>query len=403
MTEGEPGLDRAAARLASLIAGGRREASLTQQQLADRAVVSLGAVRDVEQGRTFQPRRNTVEALSLALGLDRNEVAEAAGWPAGDGGGPAVAWPATAMAAGVWLGVLGSLAARRDGLPAGAVAGRQRAILGLLAVHPGRALHRETIIDAVWGSQPPASAVAMVQTHVSQLRRLLGQRVVTSDGTSYRLDPTAADLDSLEFARLADEARNAAAAGKPAAACRLYEQALHLWRGEPLADVLILHGHPAVTALAQQRAAVTLEHAAVAAAAGCPERAVTQLRELTAREPLDERAHARLMLALAACGQQAAALSVFDRLRRRLDEELGISPSAELAQVHLHILRGQIAGAASGWPADSGAEQSRDTVHRRPGRPGGAASPRPAGSARRTSCRGCCPPRRPTSPGGPAS
>ena len=346
MTEGEPGLDRAAARLASLIAGGRREASLTQQQLADRAVVSLGTVRDVEQGRTSQPRRNTVEALSLALGLDRNEVAEAAGWPAGDGGGPAPAWPATAMAAGVWLGVLGSLAARRDGLPAGAVAGRQRAILGLLAVHPGRALHRETIIDAVWGSQPPASAVAMVQTHVSQLRRLLGQRVVTSDGTSYRLDLTAADLDSLEFARLADEARTAAAAGNPAAACRLYEQALHLWRGEPLADVLILHGHPAVTALAQQRAAVTLEHSAVAAAAGCPERAVEQLRELTAREPLDERAHARLMLTLAACGQQAAALSVFDRLRRRLDEELGISPGAELAQVHLHILRGQIAGAA---------------------------------------------------------
>jgi DNA-binding SARP family transcriptional activator/DNA-binding XRE family transcriptional regulator len=362
VTESEPGLDRAATRLASLIAGGRREASLTQQQLADRAVISLGTVRDVEQGRTSQPRRNTVEALSLALGLDRNEVAEAAGWPAGDGRGAAPAWPATAMVAGVWLGVLGPLAARRDGLPAGTVAGRQRAILGLLALHPGRALHRETIIDAVWGSRPPASAVAMVQTHVSQLRRLLGLGVVTSDGTSYRLDLTATDLDSLEFARLADEARNAAAAGKPAAACRLYEQALHLWRGEPLADVLILHGHPAVAALAQRRAAVTLEHAAVAAAAGCPERAVTQLRELTACEPLDERAHARLMLTLAACGQQAAALSVFDRLRRRLDEELGISPGAELAQVHLHILRGQIAGAASGWPSDSGTEQSRDTA-----------------------------------------
>jgi DNA-binding SARP family transcriptional activator len=361
--EGEPGPDRAATRLASLITGGRREASLTQQQLADRAVVSLGTVRDVEQGRTAQPRRNTVEALSVALGLDRNEVAEAAGWPAGDGSGPAPAWPATAMAAGVWLGVLGSLAARRDGLPAGAVAGRQRAILGLLAVHPGRALHRETIIDAVWGSQPPASAVAMVQTHVSQLRRLLGLGVVTSDGTSYRLDLTAAELDSLEFARLADEARNAAAAGKPAAACRLYEQALHLWRGEPLADVLILHGHPAVTALAQQRAAVTLEHAAAAAAAGCPERAVTQLRELTAREPLDERAHARLMLTLAACGQQAAALSVFDRLRRRLDEELGISPSAELAQVHLHILRGQIA-AAGGRPAEASRVSTPDLVPR---------------------------------------
>jgi DNA-binding SARP family transcriptional activator len=361
----EAGQDRPATRLASLIAGGRREASLTQQQLADRAVISVGTVRDVEQGWTSQPRRNTVEALSLALGLDRSEVAEAAGWPADDGCGPAQAWPAAAMVAGVWLGVLGPLAARRDGLPAGAVAGRQRAILGLLAVHPGRALHRETIIDAVWGSRPPASAVAMVQTHVSQLRRLLGPGVVTSDGTSYRLDLTVTGLDSLEFARLADEAGNAAAAGNPAAACRLYEQALHLWRGEPLADVLILHGHPAVTALGQRRAAATLEHAAVAAAAGCPERALTRLRELTAREPLDERAHARLMLTLVACGQQAAALSAFDRLRRRLVEELGISPGAELAQVHLRILRGQITDAAAGWPADSGTEQSQDTAHRR--------------------------------------
>jgi DNA-binding SARP family transcriptional activator len=325
-----------------MVARRRRAAGLTQQQLADHAAVSVGAVRDLEQGRTAQPRHATVDALALVLGLDVGHPAETAGRPAGNGDGPEPSQDAEPMAAGVRLGVLGPLTVWRNGIRANPGAGRQRAVLGLLAVHPGIALHRETIIDAVWGHKPPASAIAMVQSYASRLRRLLGETVLTSDGTSYRLTLTAAQLDALEFARLADQARNAAAAGNPAAACRWYDQALQLWRGEPLADVSALRGDPALTELVQQRTAMILDHADAAAAAGCPERALPQLRELVSRDPLDERVHARLMLTLAACGQQAAALSVFDRLRQRLDQELGITPGAELADAHVRILRGQL-------------------------------------------------------------
>jgi DNA-binding SARP family transcriptional activator/transcriptional regulator with XRE-family HTH domain len=331
--------DDAAARLGVMIARGRRLAGLTQQQLAERAAVSVGAVRDLEQGRTGRPRRATVDALALVLGLDLGQAAEAAGWPISNGHGPAQ--DAEAMAAVLWLGVLGPLTVWRNGVRADPGAGRQRAVLGLLAVHPGTALHRETIIDAVWGDQPPASAIAMVQSYASRLRRLLGETALASDGTSYRLVVTADQLDALEFARLAGLAKDAATAGNPAAACRWYEQALHLWRGEPLADVSALRDDPALTELAQQRTAVILDHADAAAAAGWPERVLAQLRELSARDPLDERVHARLMLTLAACGQQATALSVFSQLRQRLDEELGITPGAELADAHLRILRGQ--------------------------------------------------------------
>ena len=42
--------------------------------------------------------------------------------------------------------------------------------------------------------------------------------------------------------------------------------------------------------------------------AGVPGRALGELRALAGREPLDERAHAWLMLALAGSGQQAAAI-----------------------------------------------------------------------------------------------
>jgi DNA-binding SARP family transcriptional activator/DNA-binding transcriptional regulator YiaG len=340
LRKGEAG--GAAARPGALIAEWRRLAGLTQQQLADRAAVSVGLVRDLEQGRTTRPRGDTADALAHVLGLDPSLVSDAVGWPGASGHGPPPARAGQVAAPGIRLGVLGSLTLWRDGVAADPGAGRQRAVLGLLAVCPGTALHRETIIDAVWGHRPPASAVPMVQTYVSRLRRLLGDDLLVSDGTSYRLAVTVGQLDALEFVMLADRAERAAAAGNHAAACRWYERALRLWRGEPLDDVSAMRGHPAVTSLAQQRTVVTLDHAAAAAAAGRPEQVLPQLQALAAHDPLDERVHARLMLTLAACGQQAAALSVFEQVRKRLNDELGIIPGAELMDAHLRILRGEL-------------------------------------------------------------
>jgi DNA-binding SARP family transcriptional activator/transcriptional regulator with XRE-family HTH domain len=332
---------QAAGRPGALIAEWRRLAGLTQQQLADRAAVSVGMVRDLEQGRTSRPRGDTAETLARVLGVDPSRLSDAAGWPPANGHAPALT-EADQAAHGVRLGVLGSLALWHDGVATDLGAGRQRAVLGLLAMYPGTAVHRRTIIDVVWGHRPPASAVPMVQTYASRLRRLLGEDLLVSDGISYRLALAVGQLDALEFAMLAGRADQAAAAGNHGAACRCYEAALRLWRGEPLDDVSAMRGHPAVTSLAQQRTLVILDHAAAAAAAGRPEQVLPQLQALAADDPLDERVHARLMLTLAACGQQAAALSVFAQVRERLSDELGIIPGAELMEAHLRILRGKV-------------------------------------------------------------
>jgi tetratricopeptide (TPR) repeat protein len=192
-------------------------------------------------------------------------------------------------------------------------------------------------------------------------------------GNGYRLEP-ACELDLRSFDALVRRARETHAAGDLTTACQAYADALALWRGDPLADCDFLRGHPAVVRLSQQKSDAVTAYAEAAIAARCPHRALSQLRELTDREPLNERAHALLMIALAGSGQQADALRIFDQIRRRLDHELGLRPGPELTTAQAQVLNQQIpvgpvsarpgpgtAGTARSQPAD------RETPSQLPG------------------------------------
>ena len=65
---------------------------------------------------------------------------------------------------------------------------------------------------------------------------------------------------------------------------------------------------------------------------------VEELEAACASAPLRERLHAQLMLALDASGRRADALHEYDRVRRRLSEELGIEPGAVLREAHRTVL-----------------------------------------------------------------
>jgi len=380
-------------RLAALVRDHRRAAGLTQGQLASLSGVSRAAVRDLEQGRTHRPRPGSLARLAGALGLDAIQadelvmLARVGGRPmagAAGVGGPKAA-------GGLRLEVLGPLVAWRDGVRLALGGPRQQAVLGLLALEPGSLVHRSAIIDALWPTAPPPTAVSAVQSHISRLRALLAGRpardgdglpdrgrrprdgrgpvdhgpprdgrgpvdrrrppddsgaLLVSAGASYSLRAGPDELDLLAFGQLAEDARAARRAGDVPGACELYERALELWRGAPLAGVDLLAGHPALATLARQRAEMVIEFARVASAAGWHERALSPLQALAAREPLNERAHAQLMIALAGCGQQAEALGLFEDLRARLDAELAMPPGPDLAEAHLRVLRQQIPPAA---------------------------------------------------------
>ena len=351
----------------------RHAARWTQRGLAEAARVSIGVVRDLEQGVSQRPRPGSLRRLEAVLRttLPEPTLAVESGAPAA---AVSLAAPDVAAEHPVGLQLLGPLLAWRDGVGVRLGGGKQRAVLGLLGLHPDAVVSREAIGEVLWGPEVPPTAAAMIQSHLSRLRALLDPSrqlsgrggLIEVAGSGYRLRADLAELDLLSYRRLADRAREAVRAGDTVAACELFEQALGLWRGEPVADVALLGAHPAVTSLRQQRADLVVEYAEVATARGWHDRVLPQLHAMAERDPLDERVHACLMIALAGSGRQAAALDLYERLGRRLDEQLGVRPGAALAAAHMQVLRrelppavpavgpgGSSGGAVSTGPGDS--------------------------------------------------
>lgn len=261
------------------------------------------------------------------------------------------------------LGVLGTVAAWRDGVPVKLGALRRKALLGLLILQPDCVVSVDSVTGALWHGEPPPTAGAMIQSYVSRLRAALdpgrdGRRtdclVETVDG-GYLLRSGHVAVDLVEWRRLAGLARSAIRTGDVENACSLFERALALWRGEVAADVPLLRGHPVVVGVEQEHAAVVVEYARAASARGRHDRVLPHLLSLVDRAPLDERAHACLMIALAGTGQQGTALELFERLRRRLDEQLGVLPAEVLTEAHARVLRHELVTVPVPAPAGNGA------------------------------------------------
>jgi DNA-binding SARP family transcriptional activator/tetratricopeptide (TPR) repeat protein len=313
----------------------RLAAGLTQDELARRAGISVRGLRDLEQGRIRQPRARSVGRLVEALGLSAAARESLLG---------VVLAAEGAERRQLRVGVLGPLVVCCGGAEVDIPSRRQRALLGLLALHRADVVPVSEIVDVLWGQDPPRTARTLVQMYVSQLRALLGVagQVLRSAQGGYAVELTDQQLDLAQF----DEAVVAAQTVESAEqAAELYARALEYWRGPVLADAAEgLRWHPAVTAAASRRVAAAVAYADVAFALGVGGQAIAPLRALSHEEPLHEAVHGWLMLALAATGEQAAALHVYADLRTRLAEELGVEPGPEIQAVQLRILRGQVPG-----------------------------------------------------------
>lgn len=146
-------------------------------------------------------------------------------------------------------------------------------------------------------------------------------------------------LDVCRFERLGEEGRRALAEDEPGRAEAALREALALWRGEPLAEANYEPFAQAEIARLQELRADVIESRIEAdLALGRHGHVVSELEALAAAYPLRERLHQLLMIALYRCGRQAEALAVYQSVRRRLVQELGIEPSPALQRVEHAIL-----------------------------------------------------------------
>jgi DNA-binding SARP family transcriptional activator len=233
--------------------------------------------------------------------------------------------------------VLGPLSIVSAGEPVTISAGRDRVVLAMLLVRPGHIVPLSRIVEAVWGSTPPATARGQVHTCVSRLRRVLPADAILSDPAGYGIRVAPDELDALVFARLVDEAR--AAAG-PGDARDAYRQALDLWRGEAFAEIDSPAVRQAAATLDEQYTHAAEDWAALELAEGRARELLADLVPLVERFPLRERLRGQLMQAYQQTGRQADALAEYRRARETLRDELGIDPGPDLQAVHREILSG---------------------------------------------------------------
>jgi len=240
---------------------------------------------------------------------------------------------------GVEFRVLGPLEAIVGGLPARLGGPRQRALLAILLVQANEVVPVARLVDEVWGDDPPVTADNVLQTYVSQLRKVLGRETIVTRGRGYVAAVKEGALDLRVFERRASSGARALADGRFGIAAMEFRAALALWRGPALAD---LADEPCVRTVAARLDELRLiaSERAIDAELACGRdvELVPELEVLVAQNPLHERFRAQQMVALYRCGRQAEALEAFQAARRTLVEELGIEPGAALRDVQRAIL-----------------------------------------------------------------
>jgi DNA-binding SARP family transcriptional activator len=238
--------------------------------------------------------------------------------------------------------MLGSFEVRTDDSVLADVPGaRLRGLLIALALEPGHAVPKATLVDWIWGERPPSDAANALQRLVSRLRKALPEGLVEGQTDGYRLRVEPDTVDAVRFERLVARARN----DEDPRRVWLLREALALWRGAAMQGVGLQDSaafDAAVTRLEGLRLTAMEDRFDAEVSLGHGVELVTELTDLVAAHPVRERLVAALMRALVAAGRDTEALLVYQRTREALADALGVDPSPELSALHVALLRGEL-------------------------------------------------------------
>jgi DNA-binding SARP family transcriptional activator len=242
------------------------------------------------------------------------------------------------------FGLLGPLIVRQGDRPLPISFGNQRVLLAALLARANQVVSLDDVAELIWDAHPPRSARVTTQNYIKRLRQALGrdegrERIRTHPG-GYLIRTSQAELDLAQF-------RELCAAGLEAARQRSWEiaserlmAAVALWRGQPFSDIPCeALAHREASWLGEQRLQALEARIDADLHLGRHYQVISELQQLISAEPLRERLHALLLLALYRCGQQAVALDAYRQARQLLADNTGMDPGPGLRQLHQRILR----------------------------------------------------------------
>jgi len=216
---------------------------------------------------------------------------------------------------------------------------KQRALLAMLLLAPGKVVSADRLVEDLWDGVPPADAAGALQVQVSRLRQVLGAGVLESRRPGYLLHVDPDDVDAARFERFAQRGAALLAAGETGPASAALAAALGLWRGPALAEFADRPFAMAEAArLEELRLAASESWLDAELGLGHHAAVVGEARRLAEANPLRERLWGQLMVALYRSGRQAEALRAYGALRTNLSDELGIPPAPALQRLEEAVL-----------------------------------------------------------------
>ena len=223
----------------------------------------------------------------------------------------------------------------------------EAALLADLLLHANEVVSTSRLIDDLWSGTPPPGAAATLHSHVRNLRRVLEpsrnrggpSEVLLTQRPGYLLKVPPGDLDAWRSEQLIEAGRRALADDDPAAARDLLLAGLACWRGPRSASWRLR------STCGQQRLGWTSSASAQTKIALPPRshwdatpRCVASSSRWSLSIPSGSGSGSNGCYALYRSGRQADALHAFQRVRRLLDDELGIEPGISLRELEDAIL-----------------------------------------------------------------
>ena len=251
------------------------------------------------------------------------------------------------------LKLLGEFSLRDAGGGEIAVKSRKvRALIGYLALNPGRRHERETLASFLWGDRFDAQARQSLRQALLTVRQLMGARaadVLAIDNETITLDGAALGSDIVEFETHAQR-------GELEAACALYlgellqglqvrSQPFESWLG---GERTRLHG--LACEVWEKLGTARLEE-------GDVEAAIEAGTQLAALDPFRESGHRLLMRSFAKAGRRAEALQHYRDFGDNLERELGVAPDPETVRLVDEIRDAPPAPAGTGEVPESAPPQ----------------------------------------------